>query len=347
MRNACPWYERLHAAGGIERAAEGHWWVVSSADLVETLLSDPRLKNADTFEGDLAAVDGADHRRRRLSVSKWFTHSAVDRMEPMIRRIVETLVEEVAESGSFDAISELAQPIARTVICDLVGIPDDVRDRATNKEPQHPLDYKRTVEQVAIDLLRSPKPGTLIADLAKAVKDEALSIEEAANNVYAVIVGGNKPTEALLVNALAELFRRPSIVDSLREDRDGVLRFVDEVLRYESPAWNAGRLVRDPIEVRGKKLEADDTLVLLISAANRDGQRFPKPNQFRRSRHGRHLAFGRGPHACPGAWLALREATILIDVLLDWEVAIEGKPGPFFVSGIRRPESLRMTVSRS
>jgi cytochrome P450 len=57
---------------------------------------------------------------------------------------------------------------------------------------------------------------------------------------------------------------------------------------------------------------------LVISAANRDPDRFASPDEFdiRRDTSG-HLAFGHGMHHCLGAPLARIEGEVAIATLLD------------------------------
>ena len=52
-----------------------------------------------------------------------------------------------------------------------------------------------------------------------------------------------------------------------------------------------------------------------MSAANRDPQRWPDPDQYDLSRPGsdRHLAFSTGPHVCLGAHLALTELQVMLE----------------------------------
>jgi cytochrome P450 len=59
--------------------------------------------------------------------------------------------------------------------------------------------------------------------------------------------------------------------------------------------------------------------MVLNGAANRDPRHFEDTAEFQIDRdNGReHLAFGRGPHSCPGGSLARLEARVTIDRLLD------------------------------
>ena len=61
------------------------------------------------------------------------------------------------------------------------------------------------------------------------------------------------------------------------------------------------------------------TVAFGLAAANRDEKVFDRPDEFDvgRANVRSHLAFGDGPHICPGAALARLEARIAIEVLID------------------------------
>jgi len=66
-----------------------------------------------------------------------------------------------------------------------------------------------------------------------------------------------------------------------------------------------------------------------VSSANRDEDYFDDPNAFRldRDRPKDHIAFGGGPHICPGASLARLEGRVALEVFLDRVATAELAPG--------------------
>jgi len=89
-------------------------------------------------------------------------------------------------------------------------------------------------------------------------------------------------------------------------------------------------------------------VMLLNAAANRDARRFPAPGAFdvERANARSHLAFGRGPHSCPGAPLARAEAVVSLSRLLDRTAGIrvdEARHGP---AGDRRYKYLPTFILR-
>ncbi len=87
-------------------------------------------------------------------------------------------------------------------------------------------------------------------------------------------------------------------------------------MRHQCPVQYSGRRVVTPLELHGQRLERGDGVIVLIGAANRDPERFERPDDFditlpRRA----SLAFGSGPHVCIGAALTRLEGEIMLGQL--------------------------------
>ena len=92
--------------------------------------------------------------------------------------------------------------------------------------------------------------------------------------------------------------------------------------------------------------------MLCLGSANRDSTQFEDPDEFRvdRANQRDHLAFGVGPHVCPGATLARMEVRIVLEELCDAVASIRLLPDRtpafnqvFFARGVR---SLWVEVER-
>src|SRR6266436_3026397 len=69
--------------------------------------------------------DPPDHTRLRGLVVKAFTARRVEDMRPRIQEIVDATLDRVAPQGHMDVIADFALRLPVTVICDMLGIPDE------------------------------------------------------------------------------------------------------------------------------------------------------------------------------------------------------------------------------
>jgi cytochrome P450 len=104
-------------------------------------------------------------------------------------------------------------------------------------------------------------------------------------------------------------------------------------------------------EVRGMKIRAGDKVAFGVASANRDERCYEDPDTFRLDRPNpkAHVAFGGGPHVCPGSALARLEGRLLLEVMLERVDELRVAPGferrkvaPFWANG---PTSLPLEVS--
>jgi cytochrome P450 len=102
-------------------------------------------------------------------------------------------------------------------------------------------------------------------------------------------------------------------------DRSLVPKIVDESLRVDPPVWNMARTVTHETEMRGVTLCPGEKVMLAYGAANRDPERFDRPNDFDidRPELSAHLAFGSGRHRCIGEGLARLELSLVLEHMLD------------------------------
>src|SRR5258705_13896007 len=69
-----------------------------------------------------------DHTRLRGLVVKAFTARRVEDMRPRIQHIVDETLDRVAAQGRMDLIEDFAFRLPVTIICDMLGIPEEHRE---------------------------------------------------------------------------------------------------------------------------------------------------------------------------------------------------------------------------
>ena len=72
--------------------------------------------------------DPPDHTRLRGLVVKAFTARRVEDMRPRIQEIVDQTLDRIAPQGHMDLIEDFAFRLPVTIICDMLGIPEDHRE---------------------------------------------------------------------------------------------------------------------------------------------------------------------------------------------------------------------------
>ncbi|MGY2153103.1 cytochrome P450 family protein [Nocardia gipuzkoensis] len=282
-------------------------------------------------------VDGAEHRKLRIKTTQALTKRRLDALRPAIERMTAELLDDLAEAGRDGAAVDLktvfAYPLPMRVISELMGV-----DRA-----DHPMllswykaffslltpqdERLRVIDELDVyftDLVRK-KTADPTDDLTSAfiVGDdiEPLTEEEVVGNLKALVAAGHETTIGLILNAVRALLGRP---DQLSAIRTGELTWeaaVEETLRWDSPVTHLlMRFATEDIAVGDTVIAQGEGVVMSYRAIGRDfAVHGPDADDFdvARPTANRHLAFGYGPHICPGAALARLEAGIALPALFD------------------------------
>lgn len=138
---------------------------------------------------------------------------------------------------------------------------------------------------------------------------DLLSMAEALSMAFVTLAGGNETTRNALASAAFELARDRSLWDRLVADPASVPAFVDEIVRFSSPATVTARQVAQDTELAGTPMEKGAAVFLLWGSGSHDETAFEKPEEIRLNRaNGRtHTSFGAGVHHCAGISLARTE----------------------------------------
>ena len=92
---------------------------------------------------------------------------------------------------------------------------------------------------------------------------------------------------------------------------------IEEFLRVFAPVSVARLVIRDQ-EVGGCRFAAGEMVLLPYPAANRDPEKFVRPNEVVLDRQeNRHATFGLGIHRCIGSNLARMELKVAIETWLQ------------------------------
>jgi cytochrome P450 len=279
---------------------------------------------------------GEAHARLRKLIMHVFTPRAIRAIVPRIDALVDELLAPALERGSIEIIHDLAYPLPATVICELLGIPAEDRDR--NREWTNAL--APTIEPMATaaaiaeaevamtawdgyirELIaeRRRRPGDRLLDamIAAEVEGARLTEDEIAANTVFLFLAGHETTTNLIGNGLLALLRHPDQLARLRAEPAIVENAIEELLRFDAPVQFAPRVPIEAIEIEGVTLPPELPVTLMLGAANRDPRRFERPDELDIARADpRPLSFGGGPHYCVGAALARAEAKAAFTALV-------------------------------
>jgi cytochrome P450 len=302
----------------------------------------PDIMNEPVFQSMshwMLQQDPPDHTRLRGLVVKAFTARRVEDMRPRIQEIVDRTLDAIIPLGRMDLIEDFAFRLPVTVICDMLGIPEEHREAFYKSSREGgrllepvPLSKAEIAEGNAGNAvskayfqhlfeLRRRRPGDdLTTQLLQAEEDGAkLSHDELTANIILLFGAGHETTVNLIGNGLLALHRHPEQLALLKARPDLITNAIEEFLRYDSSVQLTGRVALEDIEdLGGRRIPAGESVLCLLGSANRDPAVYPDhPEQLDITRTNvRPLSFGGGIHHCLGAQLARIEAEVAIGTLL-------------------------------
>jgi cytochrome P450 len=356
IRNPYPHYERMRATAPVHLTQHGMYVASRHADVALVLrdkrfgkdyaermerrygpdvMKEPLFRN---FALTMLQQDPPDHTRLRGLVVKAFTARRVEDMRPRIQEIVDENLDRIIPQGKMDLIEDFAYRLPVTVICDMLGIPQEHREmfytgarnsgRILEPVPMTPAEIQQgnasqTMVKMYFDQLfdlRRKNPGDdLTTQLLQAEEEGSkLSNDELYANIILLFGAGHETTVNLIGNGLLALFRNPDQLALLKAKPELITNAIEEFLRYDSSVQMTGRAALEDVELGGRVIPKGENVLCLLGSANHDPAVYPDhPERLDITRANvRPLSFGGGIHFCLGAQLARIEAEVAINTLL-------------------------------
>ncbi|MFD8595022.1 cytochrome P450 [Kitasatospora sp. NPDC059646] len=332
-----PAYRELSAEQPVFRVATPRGeqvWVVTRHEDVRAVLTDHRLSSDPKTPGYPSYISGdtplppgfflnqdePDHGRLRRLVTREFLVGLMEAKRPRMQAILDGLLDKLeAQGNSADLVTQLAFPMAATVMCELldvayedaplfVGLTDTILDRRSTPEQvaRAAGDLMAYFDRLVTDRENHPTDdmlGRLVTHQEAGKIDHAEFVGLAA----LLLLSGYDTMAQMIGLGTATLLEHPDQLAELQADPTKIPHAIEELLRYLS-INHAGlpRAAVADIELGGQTIKAGDGLLVMINAANRDAAVFPEPDRFdiHRENPQSHVAFGHGFHKCIGLTLA-------------------------------------------
>lgn len=327
---------------------EGEAWLVTRFDDVRFVATDRRFSRSAVAGRDfprmtpepivqseaINLMDPPESNRLRKLVAQAFTAPRVDAMRPTTQRIVDSLLDEMAEHGPpADVVKHLSSQLPMTTICELLELPQEDRGElrrhvmqmatigATTRETAMRSKAELRAYFSELTAQRRREPGDdLISVLATARDgDEILADDELTVMAMVLLMTGHDTSTYELSNITYTLLTHPEQAAKLREHPETLPRALEELLRFIPFRKGVGipRIATEDVEVGGVTIRAGDTVHVSYLAANRDPGRFERPDELDLDRVASpHMTFGWGSHHCIGSPLAVMELELAIGTML-------------------------------
>jgi cytochrome P450 len=316
-------------------------FLILGFDAAQKVLTEPSFSSeqgytnsyGQTFGRVLFTIDEPDHAHYRKLVTHPFSVRQVhalwlDRhIAPMIDRRIALFV----HRGRGDLLTEFAMPFPYEVIASITGIPLDlelplaqlVNDMLEmGKDPARALAALGPINDLMLEVIaqhrREPKDDLITALVDTEVEGVRLTDIEIASFIRQMIAAGLDTTYRGTGTLLWALLEHPDQLRRVADDRSLVAGAVEEALRVAPPAGAVPRVATQDVVVEGIPIPAGSPVLVALSAANHDENRFPDPLAFDIARKpNRHLTFGLGAHFCLGLNVAREEMRYALNAVLD------------------------------
>ncbi len=289
----------------------------------ETFCQDWRRVGVDTPPAllSLQTLDPPEHTRIRKLRLDGFKAAGPGRPAEAVRTVLdERLALAEKEDDGFDFVRLVAEPVALRAVTALLGVPQpdrdwfvplsdtivDGMDASLRPETYEPgVAARAELSRLVSRWAGEPLPDGFARHVLATAPDAGVDREVVLNSLRVVLQAGFQTASRFLATGLLTLLRIPPD-ERVVVDTD---KAVHELVRHSGPVHVESRAcVRDTV-LGGRRIRRGQIVSCFLGAANRDASVFPEPDRLVWDRTpNRHLGFGRGPHACLGAQVAVEVA---------------------------------------
>ena len=378
LENPYPMYEALRAAGPVAWLPKYGVYVMGRhRDILPVLkdwetfsstggsgLADVRKPDAWRPPSPIVEVDPPRHTHVRSVLQRILSPGQIRQWREDFEAEAVRLVDELVERSSFCGVADLAEAYVATTFPPALGLENspDRREKlfllgALNFDGQGPRNArfeatKRKADAIWDWYLNSMKreamlPGGFGEKIFLAADAGEIEQETAPLLVRSFLRGGLDTTSSMISAALWYLAMDPDQWRLLRQDPARIKAALDEAMRLETPIPNVCRQTMREVVIDGVKVENDAKILVILASANRDPERWERPDSFDVTRQTMgHLALGTGVHMCVGQMIARLEGEAVLKALIPRVESIElvGEPVRALNNNLRSLATLPLRV---
>jgi cytochrome P450 len=294
-------------------------------------------------------LDGEDHRKYRRLLDPVFTAKRVAPLADNVRALAGEMIDTFVAAREVQAYERWCEPLPSTIFLSILGLPladlDDFLHFKSltlgNEFATLPFDEAMARREEAVvwihdyfnrlldDRLGAADPGDDLLGwlLTTEVEGERLPREDLLDILGLLMIAGLDTVAASLACFLSHLARHPDERRRLVADPSLWPAAIEELLRFESPVTDGGRIALADLELpSGEHIAAGSRMGISWHAANLDPEFFADPLTVDLGRTPNpHIAFASGFHRCLGSHLARMEMHVALEVwhqrIPDYEIA--------------------------
>jgi len=347
--NPWPLYRRLREEAPVHLVPNGTWegedfYVLSRYDDVSMALRDKNRFSSQIRRDDmlnfpmLVNRDAPEHTRMRRMTNRSFSARLVGTLGDWVREIIDGLVAEMLTKDRVDFVEAFAEPLPLRVVGGMLGVPLDrkadlrrwsgaVMDAfavAAGLDPSEVpgfledlIEFGNYMEELASARRGKPNRGDILGELVVQQEAGDMTRTELTTLAWSFVAAGHETTMNLLSGGFRLLLSDPELAARLTADPERTPDFAEEYLRVFSPIQWLLRRAKEDMVLHGVPVGAGQLVHVLLGSANRDPGHFPAPDVFDLDRPNvmDHLAFGAGPHFCPGSALSRMQVDLAFRAL--------------------------------
>ncbi|MEU5593705.1 cytochrome P450 [Streptomyces sp. NPDC020298] len=268
-------------------------------------------------------AEGDEHQRLRAAVTgamSTIDHRGIRRH---IGRYTQVLANEFCEVGRADLVGQFAEHLPMAVMCEILGMPEEFNDRMVHSardalKGTETAIASHTYVMDALSRLTSRRRARPDEDFTSHLitHPAGLTDDEVREHLRLVLFAAYEATTNLLGNALRMVLTEPGFRAQLNGGQMTVPEAVEQSL-WDEPPFSAvlGYFAKQDTELGGQRIRRGDGLLFAPRPGNVDPR--VRPDLAANMQGNRsHLAFGGGPHECPGQDIGRAIADVGVDALL-------------------------------